>query len=177
MVELKGALKHEAGLGHGALGGVNEKDNAVYHLEDTLHLTAEVGVAGGVDEVDLDVLIVHGGVLCENGNAALLFDVARVHDAGNGFLVFAVDTALLEHLVNEGGLAVVNVRDDRHVTKICSLHIAVPFYNTIKFYQNIIISLSLRTVNARTRRNLGKRAFFCCEFMIKRLFSKKLEKK
>ena len=43
----------KSGLGHRTFKGVNDKDNAVYHLEDTLHFSAEVGVAGGVNDVDL----------------------------------------------------------------------------------------------------------------------------
>jgi hypothetical protein len=42
-------------------------------------------VAGGVDDVDLGVVIVDRGVLGENGDAALFFEVVGVHDAlGDG---------------------------------------------------------------------------------------------
>ena len=116
MVELQRALKNEAGLGHGTLGRIDQKKYAVDHFQNTLDLTAEVRVSGGIDDVDLDVLVMHGGVLRQNGNAALLFDVARVHHSGHGLLIFTVDAALLQHLVHKGGLAVVNVGDDRHVT-------------------------------------------------------------
>ena len=46
-------LQHEARLRHGAFGGVHQQDNAVDHLEHALHLAAEVGVARGIDDVDL----------------------------------------------------------------------------------------------------------------------------
>ena len=36
-----------------ALGGVDEQQAAVGHLQDALDLAAEVGVAGRVDDVDL----------------------------------------------------------------------------------------------------------------------------
>ena len=52
-----GVTQHEAGLGHRALEGVDEQQGAVGHLEHALHLAAEVGVARGVDDVDLDVLV------------------------------------------------------------------------------------------------------------------------
>ena len=42
----------ELGLRHRALGGVDEQQDAVDHAEDALDLAAEVGVAGGVDDVD-----------------------------------------------------------------------------------------------------------------------------
>ncbi len=44
--------QHELGLGHDALFGVDQDDAAVHHAQDALDLAAEVGVAGGVDDVD-----------------------------------------------------------------------------------------------------------------------------
>ena len=75
---LEGLGEDVAGLGEGALGGVNEEDDAVDHLEGALDLAAEVGVSGGVDDVDLGlgtagVVVLDGGVLGEDGDAALPF--------------------------------------------------------------------------------------------------------
>jgi hypothetical protein len=47
--------EHELGLRHRAFGGVDQKDYAVHHVQDTLHLAAEIGVAWGVDDVDAGV--------------------------------------------------------------------------------------------------------------------------
>ena len=69
--ELQRLLQHEARLRHGALGRVDQQQNAVDHLQNTLDLTGEVGVARGVDNVDLVVFIVYGGVLRQNRDAAL----------------------------------------------------------------------------------------------------------
>jgi hypothetical protein len=44
--------QHELGLRHDAFLGVDQQDAAVHHAEDALHLAAEVGVAGRVDDVD-----------------------------------------------------------------------------------------------------------------------------
>ena len=55
VTQLQRAGEDEARLRHGALSGVDEQDNAVDHLEDTLDLAAEVGVARGIDNVDLGV--------------------------------------------------------------------------------------------------------------------------
>ena len=52
----QGLAQHEAGLGQGPLGGVDEEDDAVDHGQPALDLTAEVGVTGGVDDVDDDAL-------------------------------------------------------------------------------------------------------------------------
>ena len=123
MAELKRLLQDEAGLGHGALGRVDQQDDAVHHLEDTLDLAGEVGVARGIDDVDLDALVVYRSVFRQDGDAALALDVARVHDALLDHLVFAECARLLEHLVDQRGLAVVDVRDDRNVAQIVTNHV------------------------------------------------------
>ena len=116
VVKLKRSLKNEASLRHRALSRVNEKDNAVNHLENTLYLAAEVSVSGSVYKIDLYVLVVNGGVLGENCDSSLLFKIARVHYASNRFLILTVDTALLEHFVNKGSLSVVNVSNYGYVS-------------------------------------------------------------
>lgn len=79
--------QHEAGLGHGALKSVDQQQGAVGHTQHALDLTAKVGVARGVDDVDLDVLVLDRDVLGENRNAALALLVVRVQDAVLDLLV------------------------------------------------------------------------------------------
>ena len=63
--------QHEAGLGHGALKGIDQQQGAVGHTQHALDLAAKVGVARGVDDVDLNVLVLDRDVLGENRDAAL----------------------------------------------------------------------------------------------------------
>ena len=78
--------QHEAGLRQRTLGGVDQQHDAVDHRQPALDLAAEVGVAGGVDDVDRHALgsrragVVHGGVLGEDRDALLALEVAGVHD-------------------------------------------------------------------------------------------------
>ena len=116
MAQLQRLLEHEAGLGHGALGGIHQQDNAVDHLQNTLHLAAEVSVARGIHNVDLVVFIVHGGVLGQNGDAALTLQIAGVHDPLHSGLILPVNAALLQHFVNQGRLAVVNVGNNGNIS-------------------------------------------------------------
>ena len=53
--ELQRMLEHETGLRHRAFKRVDEQQHAVHHLQHALNLAAEVGVAGGIDDVDLHV--------------------------------------------------------------------------------------------------------------------------
>ena len=115
-------LKDEAGLRHRAFKGVDQQQHAVDHLEHALDLAAEIGVAGGVHDVDLDILVVDGGVLGQDGDAALALNRVAVHDAVGDLLVFAEDAALLEHFVDQRGFAVVDVRDDGDVADILTNH-------------------------------------------------------
>ena len=50
---LERLAQHEARLRQRPLGGVHQQHHAVDHRQPALHLAAEVGVAGRVDEVDL----------------------------------------------------------------------------------------------------------------------------
>ena len=75
VVQLKRTLKDKTRLRHRSLGCVDKQQNAVDHLQNSLDLAAEVRVTGGVYDVDLYALVVYGGVLCKNGNAALALKV------------------------------------------------------------------------------------------------------
>ena len=115
VTQLQCTGQNEAGLGHGALGCVHQKDYAVDHLQNTLDLAAEVCVSGGVYDVDLHTVVLHRGIFCEDRDAAFLLDGTRVHNTLHHGLIFMVRTALLQHTVHQGSLTVVNVGDDRYV--------------------------------------------------------------
>jgi hypothetical protein len=114
--------QHEAGLRQRALGGVDEQRHAVDHRQAALDLAAEVGVARGVDDVDEQVLATDRGVLREDRDALLALEVHRVHDpvlhGALVLLVLGVGAGLQQHGVDERGLAVVDVRDDRDVADV-----------------------------------------------------------
>lgn len=121
----QGLAQHKAGLRQRALGSIDEEDDAVDHGQAALDLAAEVGVAGGVDHVDRDGLALggrtvvgHGGVLGQDGDALFAFQVTGVHDAVFEVVVLGKGVGLLEHGVDQGGLAVVNVGHDRDVAQV-----------------------------------------------------------
>jgi hypothetical protein len=77
----EGLAQHEAGLRERALGGVDEQHDAVDHRQAALDLAAEVGVPGGVDDVDVVPCQSIAGVLGEDRDPLLALQVAGVHDA------------------------------------------------------------------------------------------------
>ena len=107
--------QHVARLRQRAFAGVHQQHDAVDDLQRALHFAAEIAVAGRVDDVDLDAVIADAGGLGENGDAALALQVVGVHHAVGDLLVGAEDAALPEHGVDQGGLAVVDVRNDGDV--------------------------------------------------------------
>ncbi len=118
--------QHVARLRQRAFAGVHQQHHAVHHLERALDFAAEVAVAGRVDDVDLDFgsvarawrrMVEDGGVLGQDGDAALALQLVGVHHALDVGLVGAEDAALVQHGVDQRGLAVVDVRDDGDVAK------------------------------------------------------------
>ena len=108
---------HELGLRQRAFGGVDQHDRAVDHVEDALDLAAEIGVARRVDDVDAGVLPDDRGRLGEDGDAALALEIVGIHGALGDALVLAEGAGLLQQPVDQGGLAMVDVGDDRDVAQ------------------------------------------------------------
>ena len=94
--------------------------HAVHHLEGALDLAAEVGVTGRVHDIDARAVIEDGGVLRHDGDALLALEVDRVHHPLGDRLMLTEDAALPEHRIHQGGLAVVDVGDDRQVADVVS---------------------------------------------------------
>ena len=111
----EGLLGHEAGLRHRAVLGVDHQQYGVDHRHHALDFTTEVGVAGGVDDVDAVVVPLDGGVLGQNGDATLFFLVVAVHHALVVELVAFQGAGLTQQGVDEGGFAMVDVGDDGDV--------------------------------------------------------------
>ena len=107
--------RDEARLRHRAFLRIDQQQHAVDHRQHALHFAAEVGVARGVDDVDVGAFVLDRAVLRQDRDAALLFEVVRVHHAGIDLLVVAESAGLTQQLVDERGLAVVNVGDDGDV--------------------------------------------------------------
>ena len=119
-LQLERLAQHEARLGQRALAGVDQQQHAVDHRQAALDLAAEVGVAGRVDDVDLRPAVADGRVLGQDRDALLALEIARVEHAILHRLVLAEGAGLPQHRVDERRLAMVDVRDDRHVADVCA---------------------------------------------------------
>src|SRR5215211_2158275 len=121
----QGFAQHESGLGERALRGVDQQQYAVDHLQPAFHFTAEVSMTGGVDDVDRDIaavggLVLYRSVLREDRDALLPLEGKRVEDPLLDLLPDSEGTRLPQHCVDQGRLAMVDVRDDRDVAQVGS---------------------------------------------------------
>src|SRR5258708_2084645 len=121
--ELQRLAQDEPRLRHGAVEGVDHEEHAVDHAQNTLDLTAEIGVTRRVHDVDLGALPPDGRVLREDGDPALTLQWIGIHHALGDDLILAEGARLAEHLVHERGLAVIDVRNDGDVPNLHSLEI------------------------------------------------------
>ena len=123
-LRLERLAQHEARLRQRALARVDQQHDAVDHRQAALDLAAEVGVTRGVDDVDrhrhvgVHALVGDRRVLGEDRDALLALEVVRVHRALFHVLVRAEGAGLTQHGVDEGGLSVVDVRNDCDVTEV-----------------------------------------------------------
>ena len=121
MPEFQRAAQYKTGLGHGTLRGVNQQDNTIDHLQNTLNLAAEVGMARRVHNIDFGIPIIYSSILGHDRDTALTFQVIGVHDAFNNFLVFTVHARLLQHFVHQRRFAVVDMRNNGYISQLIHL--------------------------------------------------------
>jgi hypothetical protein len=109
-------LGHEACLRHRTFDGIDQQQDAIDHRQHTFHFAPEIGVSRRVDDVDMHVAIVHGQILGQNGDSPFLLEVVRVHHPLGDVLVGGEGARLNQQLVDQRGLAVVDVGNDGDVT-------------------------------------------------------------
>ena len=75
-------------------------------------------MARRVDNIDARLVPNHRGRFGENGDAALFFQIAAIHQPFIDRLIVAKQAGLLQNRVNERGFAVVNMGDNGNIAKI-----------------------------------------------------------
>ena len=115
---------HELGLRQHPFGGIDQHDRPVHHVQDTLHLAAEIGMARRVDDVDPRIIPHHRGALRQDGDATLLLQVVAVQRPIRHLLMLPERARLAEQLVHQRGLPVIDMGDNSDVT---NLHAVLAF--------------------------------------------------
>lgn len=109
-------------LGHRTFEGIHDQKCAISHIEHALNFAAEIGVTRRVDDVDLHIFIGDRDILGQDGDATFALLVVRVEHALLDVLVFTKDACSVEQAVDERGLAVVDMSNDRNVTDVFLSH-------------------------------------------------------
>ena len=87
-------------------------------VKPALHLAPEVGVAGGVDDVELDAAVADRRVLGEDRDPLLALEIHRVEHSLGHRLARPERAGLPQQRVDQRRLAVVDVGDDRDVADV-----------------------------------------------------------
>ena len=104
-----------------ALRGIDQQEDAIDQFQSALHLAAEIGMTWGIDDVDPHAVVLDGGVLGHDGDALLTLEVDRVEHPLADRLMGTEYAALPQHGVDQGGLAMIDMRNDGEVPEIASL--------------------------------------------------------
>src|SRR5437764_755397 len=115
---LKRLPQNEASLRLRTIVRVDDQQDAVDHLHDALDLAAEVCMARRVDDVDAIAVPLKGSILRANGDSFFALEIHRIHHPFLDLLIRAEGAGLAQELIDERGLAVVNVRNDGDVTNL-----------------------------------------------------------
>jgi hypothetical protein len=118
---MQSMAQHKLGLGHRSFDRIYQKKAAVCHAEDTLYLTAEIGMPWRINDIDFDVPVYHSRILRHDGNPLFSLKGITVHDKLAHCLVISKDIALLEHGIHQGGLAMVNVGNNSYIPDITAI--------------------------------------------------------
>ena len=117
-VHVQCLLKHKTRLGHRPLKGIDQQQHTVGHIEHALYFSSEIGVPGGVDDVDLGILVTYRNVLGKDRDPAFAFDLVVVQDEFSGLLVVAEQFAGIQKFVHQRRFPVVHVRDDGDIANV-----------------------------------------------------------
>ena len=120
----QGLLDHEESLRHRTFLGINQEHRAVRHAQHPLHLTAKVGMTGGVDDIDLIVPVDVRSVFRGDGDTALTLKIHGIHEPLRHLLIVTKHTALSEQLIDKRCFPMVNMGDNSDIPNKLLLHTA-----------------------------------------------------
>ena len=97
---------------------IDHQQHAVHHFHDPLDFAAEIGVTRCVNDVDPIAVPLESGVLRANGDSFFALEIHRIHHALLNLLIGAKRSRLAQQLIDQRGLAVIDVRNDGDVTNL-----------------------------------------------------------
>ena len=114
----KRLARDKPGLGHGPFYRINKQEYAIHHRQDSLHFATKIRVARCVNDVDVRPFVIDGAILGQDRDPTLALKVVRIHDTFCDGLMSGEGPRLLQQLVDQLGLAMVNVSNDGNVADV-----------------------------------------------------------
>ena len=111
-------LRDETRLRHRTVHRIDEQEYAVDHGQDPFDLAAEVGVSRRIHDIDAPAFPADRRILGQDRDAALAFQIIRVHYPLRHDRPFTQGVGLLQQSIDQRGFAVIDVRDDRNVANV-----------------------------------------------------------
>ena len=109
-------------LRHRSFISINQQQYAINHGQYALYLAAKISMARGVKDVDFYAFMHNCSIFGKYGDTTLTLQSIGVHNAILYMFISTENTALLQHSINQSGLAMVNVGDNCYITNIISNH-------------------------------------------------------
>ena len=111
-------LGDEPGLRHRAVDRIDQQQHRIDHGQHAFDLAAEICVARGVNDIDAIVLPGDRGVFRQNRDSTLALLVVGIHHPLGQLLVRGEFAGLAQELVDQRGLAMIDVGDDGDVSEL-----------------------------------------------------------
>ena len=115
----------------------------------------------GIDDIDFDPFIEHGGILGHNGNPLFTLKGITVHYQLTDYLVVPEHLALLKHGIYQGSLPMVNMGDNGYVSYVTAIVRVYRrgFYRmsvfVVCFHQCYLLSQNIRWQSLQSTRGQG----------------------
>jgi hypothetical protein len=140
--------EHSLGLDANTGDAVDDDESTIGDTESSSNFRGEINVTGGINQVDQELRAVDGlgnfleilligelGVQGDgsglDGNTTLLLVGTGVHETGITSPSSGNNTGTLDQRVTEGGLSVIDVSNDRHVTDVgLAVHQAAELFDS-----------------------------------------------
>ena len=110
--------QYVASLRHRSFSSIDQKQTAVSHMQHTLDFSGEIRVPRGINNVDTNPLPFDTGLLGKDRDPTLTLELIAVHDKVCHLLMCTEDIGLSEEMIDNGGLAVIDVSNDGKITEI-----------------------------------------------------------
>ena len=127
---LESFLSDKPGLRHWPVYRVHQQQDRVDHAQDTLHLTAKVGMSRSVHDIDVVAIFAvvpgDGCILGQDRDPPLPLEFVRVHHPHGRSRPIAQRSRLLQHLVHERGFAMVDMGNYGNISELFD-HVSVLF--------------------------------------------------